>query len=104
MLLIKQQFSDLQLFKNPASQAGALLTKYGPRRNGLTVEPKRNLRQDHGHEAGHVGLDDKVADFPLQVKVGHHHRVLTCSKQAAEENESKCVSVCFSTLIRPTFK
>lgn len=57
------------------------LTKDGPCRHRLAVEPKGDLWQDYSHEARHVRLDDKVADLPLQVKVSHHHRVLTCGKQ-----------------------
>lgn len=57
------------------------LTKDSPRWHRLPVEPKGNLRQDYSHEARHVGLNDKVADLPLQVKVSHHHSILTCRKQ-----------------------
>lgn len=58
----------------------AALTENGPRRDRFSVEPERHLGQDDGHKAGHVRLDDKVANLPLQVKVGHHHRVLSWRK------------------------
>ena len=61
------------------------LTKDCPRWHRLPVEPKGNLGQDYSHEARHVGLDDKVANLPLQVKVSHHHGVLTCGKQQSRK-------------------
>ena len=61
---------------------GLGLTEDGAGGHGLPVEPERDLGQDDGHEAWHVGLDHKVADLPLQVEVTHHHRVLTCVTHA----------------------
>lgn len=52
------------------------LTENRPRRNRFSVEPKGHLGQDDGHETGHVRLDDEISNLPLQVEVGHHHRVL----------------------------
>lgn len=64
-----------------ASSLVSRLTEDGPSRHRFPVQPKGDLRQDHSHEARHVGLNDEVANLPLQVKVSHHHGVLTCGKQ-----------------------
>ena len=54
------------------------LTKDGSGGHRLAIEPEGHLGQDYGHEPRHVRLDDKVANLPRQVEVGHHHCVLTC--------------------------
>jgi len=36
------------------------------------------LGQNDSHEAGHVSLNHKVTNLPLQVEMGHHDCVLTC--------------------------
>lgn len=75
------------------------LTKDGPCRHRLPVEPEGNLRQDDGHEAGHVGLDDEVADLPLQVEVSHHDGVLTCRKQQDRGGGGPSQVVCILVFI-----
>jgi len=62
------------------AEAGRL-TKDGPGRYGLSVEPEGHLGQDDGHDAGQVRLDHKVADLPLQVEVGGHHHVFSCGQR-----------------------
>lgn len=52
------------------------LTKNCSGGDGLPVQPEGDLGQDYGHDAGQVGLDDKVPDLPLEVKVRGHDNVL----------------------------
>lgn len=55
-----------------------MLTKDGSGWHRFPVQPERHLGEDDGHDAGEVGLDDKVADLPLQMEMSRHHRVFTC--------------------------
>lgn len=56
------------------------LTKHSPGWDRLSVQPKGHLRQDHGHYARKVGLDDEVPDLPLQMEMGRHDCVFTCKE------------------------
>lgn len=58
-----------------------VLTEDGPSRHRLSVEPEGHLGQDDGHEAGHVRLDHKVADLPLQKEARHHDGVLAWGRE-----------------------
>lgn len=52
-------------------------TKNSACRDGLSVEPKRDLGQDDGHYARQVRLDHKVSNLPLQMEMGSHHCIFT---------------------------
>lgn len=56
-------------------------TEDGPGRNGLFVDPEWNLREDDGHDAGDVGLDQEEAHLPLQMEVNGHDDVFSCRQQ-----------------------
>ena len=45
--------------------------------NRLLVDPEGHLRQHHHHDEGDVGLDQVVAQLPLEEEVDDHHRVVT---------------------------
>lgn len=57
-------------------------------RNRLLVDPEGDLGQHHNHDERDVGLDEVVAELPLQVEVDHLHRVVTCRTNSMCE-ESK---------------
>lgn len=78
-------FLQPQMFRRDESRQ---LTKDSPGRDRLSVEPERYLGEDDSHDAGKVRLDHKVTDFPLQVEVGCHHDVLSCSQMKNEAVES----------------
>lgn len=63
------------------------LTEDSPGRDRFTVEPEWDLGQNDSHEAGHVSLNHKVTDLPLQVEMGHHDCVLTCRGNNETEEE-----------------
>lgn len=68
------------------------LTKHRPGWDGFPVQPKGDLGQDHGHYAGKVGLDDKVPDLPLQVKMSRHDGVFTCKRaNSRSQSPESCV-------------
>lgn len=51
-------------------------------RNRLLVDPEGDLWQHHNHDERDVGLDEVVAQLPLQVEVDHLHRVVTCKTKS----------------------
>lgn len=69
------------IFRSLKPVVKSALTEHRPGRDRLPIQPEGDLRQDDGHEARHVGLDDKVSDLSLQVEVGHHHCVEACVNQ-----------------------
>lgn len=56
----------------------SILTEHSSSRHRLSVQPERHLGENDGHDARQVRLNDKVADFPLQMEMSRHHRVFTC--------------------------
>lgn len=55
----------------------ATLTKDCAGRDRLSVEPKRHLWQNHSHDTWQVGLDHKVANFSLEMKMGCHDNIFS---------------------------
>lgn len=82
---------------------GRALTKDGPGRHRLSVEPEGDLGEDDGHDAGQVRLDHKVADFPLQVELSRHDCVFTWRRscdvaQAQVETEGSALATTTTNL------
>ena len=48
--------------------AGAGLTEGDPCGGGVVVDPEGDPGQDGDQDGGHVGLQDEVADVPLQLE------------------------------------
>lgn len=57
------------------------LTEHSPSRHWFSIQPERHLGENDCHDAREVRLDDKVADFPLQMKMSRHHCVFTCGDE-----------------------
>lgn len=73
-------------YKTQAQRNGNQLTKDGPGRDGLLVDPEGHLGQDDRHDAGDVGLDQEEAHLPLQVEVHCHDDVLACQRDDTQHH------------------
>jgi hypothetical protein len=48
---------------------------------GIIVDPEGDPGQDGDQDRGHVGLEDKVADVPLQLEAQRQTWVGTCMEE-----------------------
>lgn len=59
-------------------EAERRLTEDSTSRHRLPVQPERDLGKDDCHDAGQIRLNDKIADFPFQMKISCHHHIFSC--------------------------
>lgn len=62
-----------------------LRTEGGPRRRGIALDPEGDPGEDHGQDAGDVGLDGEVAHPSAEVEVNRHQHVLACRREKSSQ-------------------